>query len=68
MDESPWRAPNVIVFRRSNEGYTLRLAKDVYPNEPNVKRYIVAFPTMLFDDPRFTTTEVGPFVVVTRTG
>ncbi|NMM92518.1 arabinofuranosyltransferase [Rhodococcus sp. SRB_17] len=68
MDESPWRAPNVFVFRRSDKGYTLRLAKDVYPNEPNVKRYTVAFPTMLFDDPRFTTTEVGPFVVVTRTG
>jgi galactan 5-O-arabinofuranosyltransferase len=67
MDESPWRAPDVFVFRKGDEGYTLRLAQDVYPNDPNVKRYTVTFPEELFDDPRFTTTEVGPFVVITRT-
>ncbi|MFC7450429.1 galactan 5-O-arabinofuranosyltransferase [Rhodococcus daqingensis] len=68
MDESPWRAPDVFVFRKGTDGYTLRLAEDVYPNDPNVRRYTVAFPQTLFDDPRFTTTEVGPFVVVTRVG
>lgn len=47
-------------------GYTLRLAEDVYPNDPNVRRYTVTFPENLFDDPRFTITEVGPFAVVTR--
>ncbi|MFC9786921.1 galactan 5-O-arabinofuranosyltransferase [Rhodococcus sp. NPDC127528] len=66
MDESPWRAPDVFVFRKSDKGYTLRLAQDVYPNDPNVKRYTVTFPEKLFDDPRFVKTEVGPFVVVTR--
>lgn len=66
MDESPWRAPDVFVFRSSDESYTLRLAEDVYPNDPNVKRYTVEFPRTLFDDPRFTVTEVGPFTVVTR--
>ncbi len=65
-DALPWRAPDAIVFRQSAEGYTLRLAEDVYPNDPNVRRYTVTFPEELFDDPRFTVTEVGPFVVVTR--
>lgn len=66
MDESPWRAPDVFVFRSGEDGYTLRLAEDVYPNDPNVRRYTVTFDKALFDDPRFTTTEVGPFTVVTR--
>ncbi|WP_374112236.1 arabinofuranosyltransferase [Rhodococcus sp. CH91] len=65
-EESPWRAPDAVVFRQGAEGYTLRLAEDVYPNDPNVRRYTVTFPKELFDDPRFTVTEVGPFVVVTR--
>ena len=65
-DDAPWRAPDAVVFRQSAEGYTLRLAEDVYPNDPNVRRYTVTFPKALFDDPRFTVTEVGPFVVVTR--
>ncbi|ETT25435.1 Arabinofuranosyltransferase AftA domain-containing protein [Rhodococcus rhodochrous ATCC 21198] len=67
-DESPWRGPDAIVFRQGAEGYTLRLAEDVYPNDPNVRRYTVTYPKSLFDDPRFTISEIGPFVVVTRTG
>lgn len=65
-DELPWRAPDAVIFRQGADGYTLRLAEDVYPNDPNVRRYTVTFPEELFDDPRFTVTEVGPFVVVTR--
>ncbi|NLU63883.1 arabinofuranosyltransferase [Rhodococcus sp. HNM0563] len=65
-DSLQWRAPDAIVFRQGTEGYTLRLAEDVYPNDPNVRRYTVTFPETLFDDPRFTITEVGPFAVVTR--
>ncbi|MEU5841294.1 galactan 5-O-arabinofuranosyltransferase [Rhodococcus sp. NPDC047139] len=64
-EELPWQAPDAIVFRQGAEGYTLRLAEDVYPNDPNVRRFTVTFPKELFDDPRFTVTEVGPFVVVT---
>ncbi|WP_138997868.1 galactan 5-O-arabinofuranosyltransferase [Rhodococcus zopfii] len=67
-DTAPWRAPDAVVFRQSAEGYTLRLAEDVYPNDPNVRRYTVTYSKSLFDDPRFTVTEVGPFVVVTRAG
>lgn len=68
LNHSAWEAPNVFLFRYSADGYTLRLARDVYPNDPNVQRYTVTFPADLFTDPRFTVTEVGPFVVVVRTG
>lgn len=68
LDDSPWRAPDVFLFRQDAKGYTLRLAEDVYPNDPNVRRYTVTFPKALFDDPRFTVAEVGPFVVVARAG
>lgn len=68
LDSAPWRAPDAFLFRQGPGGYTLRLAEDVYPNDPNVRRYTVTFPKELFDDPRFTVTEAGPFVVVTRTG
>ncbi|WP_255219220.1 galactan 5-O-arabinofuranosyltransferase [Nocardia tenerifensis] len=62
---SPWRAPDAFLFRNSGDTYTLRLARDVYPNDPNVQRYTVAFPKDLFADPRFTITDIGPFTLVT---
>lgn len=66
MDQSSWRPPDVFVFRASPDGYALRLAEDVYPNDPNVRRYTVTFPTSLFDTNNFTTELVGPFAVVIR--
>ena len=66
LDASPWRPPDAILFRHATDGYSLRLAEDVYPNDPNVRRYTVTFPASLFDDPRFEITEIGPFVLVTR--
>lgn len=66
LDAAPWRAPDAFIFRRSPDGYTLRLAEDVYPNDPNVRRYTVTFNADLFDDPRFAVVETGPFVVVSR--
>ncbi|WP_278260758.1 galactan 5-O-arabinofuranosyltransferase [Nocardia sp. AG03] len=65
LAHSPWRAPDAFLFRRDADTYTLRLAEDVYPNDPNVKRYTVAFPKTLFTDPTFTTTDIGPFTLVT---
>ncbi|WP_431955328.1 arabinofuranosyltransferase [Nocardia lijiangensis] len=65
MARSPWRAPDAFLFRRGADAYTLRLAEDVYPNDPNVKRYTVSFPKQLFEDPAFTTTDIGPFTLVT---
>lgn len=66
LNRSPWTPPNVFLFRYSADGYTLRLAQDVYPNDPNVKRYTVTFDPAVFADPRFLVTEVGPFVLVVR--
>ncbi|MFD4429076.1 galactan 5-O-arabinofuranosyltransferase [Nocardia sp. NPDC058497] len=65
MSAAPWRAPDAFLFRRDGDTYTLRLAEDVYPNDPNVKRYTVAFPKTLFTDPAFTTTDIGPFTLIT---
>ncbi|MFD3429915.1 galactan 5-O-arabinofuranosyltransferase [Nocardia fluminea] len=65
LAKSPWRAPDAFLFRNDGDNYTLRLAEDVYPNDPNVKRYTVAFPKSLFTDPAFTRTEIGPFTLVT---
>uniref|UniRef100_UPI000A946FB0 arabinofuranosyltransferase n=1 Tax=Nocardia pseudovaccinii TaxID=189540 RepID=UPI000A946FB0 len=64
LGKTPWRAPDAFLFRSSGDTYTLRLAKDVYPNDPNVKRYTVSFPKELFADPHFTTTDIGPFTLV----
>ncbi|WP_280387183.1 arabinofuranosyltransferase [Nocardia wallacei] len=66
LAHSPWRAPDAFVFRRSGDSYTLRLAEDVYPNDPNVRRYTVSFPKTLFEDPHFRLTDIGPFTVVVR--
>ncbi|WP_019931900.1 arabinofuranosyltransferase [Nocardia sp. BMG111209] len=62
---SPWRTPDAFVFRTSGDNYTLRLSEDVYPNDPNVRRYTVTFPKTLFDDPHFHSTVAGPFTVIT---
>jgi galactan 5-O-arabinofuranosyltransferase len=57
----------VFLMRRgANNTYTLRLAQDVYPNQPNVRRYTVDLPAALFADPRFVVDSVGPFVLAIR--
>ncbi|MCG5432964.1 galactan 5-O-arabinofuranosyltransferase [Mycobacterium sp. MYCO198283] len=68
LDALPWRPPTVFLMRRgAGDTYTLRLASDVYPNQPNVKRYTVELDDALFDDPRFTVRAIGPFVLAIRT-
>ncbi len=66
LDALPWPAPTVLLMRQSGDNYSLRLAKDVYPNQPNVKRYTVTLNKQLFADPRFTVRTIGPFVLVVR--
>jgi galactan 5-O-arabinofuranosyltransferase len=71
LDKLPWQAPSVFLMRRggagdSSDAYTLRLAADVYPNQPNVRRYQVALDAALFDDPRFSVSDIGPFVLAIR--
>jgi galactan 5-O-arabinofuranosyltransferase len=67
LDKLPWKPPRVFLMRRgANDTYTLRLAADVYPNQPNVRRYQVELDRALFDDPRFDVSTVGPFVLAIR--
>lgn len=67
LDRLPWKPPTVFLMRRgADDTYTLRLASDVYPNQPNVRRYHVALDEALFDDPRFEVAEIGPFVLAIR--
>ncbi|ULE34909.1 galactan 5-O-arabinofuranosyltransferase [Mycobacterium sp. IDR2000157661] len=68
LDSLPWKPPSVFLMRRgADDTYTLRLASDVYPNQPNVRRYQVALDEALFDDPRFDVSSIGPFVLAIRT-
>ncbi|TAM67866.1 galactan 5-O-arabinofuranosyltransferase [Mycobacterium sp.] len=67
LDTCPWPPPTVFLMRRgANGNYTLRLAEDVYPNQPNVRRYTVDLRGALFDSPRFVVRSVGPFVLAIR--
>jgi galactan 5-O-arabinofuranosyltransferase len=71
LDTLPWAAPAVFLMRHggsagATSSYTLRLAEDVYPNQPNVRRYTVELDAALFADPRFTVITVGPFVLAIR--
>jgi galactan 5-O-arabinofuranosyltransferase len=67
LDTSPWPPPTVFLMRRgANGNYTLRLAEDVYPNQPNVRRYTVDLRAALFADPHFVVQSVGPFVLAIR--
>lgn len=67
LDRLPWPPPTVFVMRRgAGNTYTLRLAEDVYPNQPNVRRYTVDLKAALFSDPRFAVETIGPFVVAVR--
>ena len=72
LDVCPWPAPTVFLMRHGaaahgGSTYTLRLAEDVYPNQPNVRRYTVDLPAALFADPRFEVQGIGPFVLAVRT-
>ncbi len=67
LDTSPWPPPTVFLMRRgANGNYTLRLAQDVYPNQPNVRRYTVDLRAALFADPHFAVESIGPFVLAVR--
>ena len=64
MSDTPWRGPDAIVARSSGDGYTLRLAEDTYPNDPNVRRFGVTIPAEAVEGPHFEVHDVGPFAVI----
>ena len=71
LDTLSWAPPTVFLMRHGGSAgesstYTLRLAEDVYPNQPNVRRYTVELSASMFADPRFTVTKIGPFVLAVR--
>jgi galactan 5-O-arabinofuranosyltransferase len=67
LDALPWPPPTVFLMRRgADDTYTLRLAADVYPNDPNVRRYQVALDSAIFDDARWDLSHVGPFALAIR--
>jgi galactan 5-O-arabinofuranosyltransferase len=76
LDTLPWAPPTVFLMRHGGSAgstsvglgstYTLRLAEDVYPNQPNVRRYTVELNAAMFADPRFAVTKIGPFVLAVR--
>jgi galactan 5-O-arabinofuranosyltransferase len=76
LDTLQWAPPTVFLMRHGGSAgasiaglgstYTLRLAEDVYPNQPNVRRYTVELNAAIFDDPRFSVTKIGPFVLAIR--
>ena len=71
LDALPFEPPTVFLMRRggaagSSDTFTLRLAEDVYPNQPNVRRYTVELPAELFAPPHFQVTTIGPFILAVR--
>jgi galactan 5-O-arabinofuranosyltransferase len=76
LDTLPWAPPTVFLMRHGGSAgasasglgstYTLRLAEDVYPNQPNVRRYTVELNAAMFTGPRFAVTKIGPFVLAVR--
>ena len=69
LDSSPWRGPDVLIFRGDLEepgnGYKTHLAEDIYPNQPNVRYRAVFFNPDVFEK-GWETTQIGPFVVAAR--
>ena len=64
MTGTDWRGPDVILARPTSDGYSLRLAEDTYPNDPNVRRFSVTIPAEAVEGPHFEVHEVGPFAVI----
>lgn len=64
MSDTPWRRPDAILARPSGDGYSLRLAEDTYPNDPNVRRFGVTIPSEAVEGPHFEVHDVGPFAVI----
>ena len=69
MDADPWRGPDAIIVRGDasdpDSPYTIDLADDIYPNNPNVLFRGVAFDPAAFEK-HWEVTQTGPFVILIR--
>ena len=63
---SQFRAPNVFVFKRHNDGLHLELSRNLFPAAADNQFYDMVFPALLFDSPSFVSRDAGPFTVVVR--
>lgn len=70
IDASPWRAPDVFIFRGSEKDqdapWKTHVAHDIFPSEPNIRYQGLFFNPDAFDSADWTTEQFGPFVVVVR--
>ncbi|GAA1474255.1 galactan 5-O-arabinofuranosyltransferase [Corynebacterium aurimucosum] len=69
LESSPWRGPDVLIFRGNikepGDGYKTHLAEDIYPNQPNVRYRAVFFNPEVFEE-GWNTQQIGPFIVAAR--
>ncbi|MEQ3551213.1 arabinofuranosyltransferase [Pseudonocardia nematodicida] len=66
LDASPYRAPSVFVFSRTEAGdLQLPTAEDRFPN-PDSGAPPATFDPQLFDDPAWQRRDVGPYAVLVR--
>ncbi|KAA9166855.1 hypothetical protein FPZ12_001285 [Amycolatopsis acidicola] len=61
---NPVTAPNVFVLRKDNGKLDMPVASDSFPQASPVHVDEVAFDPALFDSPKFTQRDVGPFTVI----
>lgn len=72
LENSEWQAPDVFLLRGSladpDAGLTYHIAENIYPSNPNVRYNAVQFNLEPFtgEGSVWDTTQIGPFVVVTR--
>lgn len=69
MDESPWHRPDAILVRgdvKDKSGrFSIDVADDIYPNNPNVLFRGISFNQKAFEK-HWDKTQVGPFIVLVR--
>lgn len=65
LEAQPWGAPDVIIAEYTTTGYAVRIARDVFPNDPNVSFENVIIAASAVDGDPFTVKRFGPFAVIT---
>ena len=71
VTSSPWRGPDVIIFRGQLSDpatpWLLHINEDTFPAEPNVRFIPLNFnPEAFADDSLWNSAQIGPFIVVSR--